>query len=105
MSAAGRRQNSEVTVEETRPRWDGYEADSLGQNVSYGGIAGKAGLAQLLQRANATDGTKGIRLRHPIPDRMSHRGYGDSPKVCKHLHCPPQAGSDILAGDEQRLYG
>jgi tRNA-2-methylthio-N6-dimethylallyladenosine synthase len=87
----------------------GYrEIQFLGQNVNiYRDPATGTGFPDLLERAAAVPGPEWIRFitSHPRTfDPETVRAMARSPKVCRQLHLPLQAGSTAVLGRMKRGY-
>ncbi len=86
----------------------GYsEVTLLGQNVNSYGKGCDISFAELLRRANETDGIKRIRFLTSHPKDLSDDlicAMAECEKVCKFLHLPFQAGSTKILEAMNRRY-
>ncbi len=85
------------------------EVTLLGQNVnSYGKADGfDSDFADLVQRIEEVDGIQRIRFMTSHPKDMSDRLirlFGESEKLCPHVHLPVQSGSSQLLKRMNRKY-
>lgn len=85
------------------------EITLIGQNVnSYGvGVADEMNFAGLLKQVAAIDGVARIRFTTSHPKDLSDEliaCFGETDKLCKHLHLPVQSGSDLMLREMNRGY-
>ncbi len=81
----------------------------LGQNVnSYGkGLPSGISFAELLRKAAEIDGIRRIRFMTSHPKDLSPeliQVMQETPKICRHLHLPLQAGSNRILSAMNRRY-
>ncbi len=82
------------------------EINLLGQNVNSYNDKG-TDFADLLQRLSSIEGLERIRFTTSHPKDCSEKlikTMAETPKICKHLHLPFQAGSDRILGLMNRKY-
>ena len=83
------------------------EVTLLGQNVNSYGRGLDVDFPTLLRRVAEVEGLARIRFMTSHPKDLSPRliaAMAETPKVCRHLHLPVQAGSDRILAKMNRRY-